>query len=379
MTNVVEIIFWVSLLFLFYTYLGYPFVLYLFSTVRKREVKKRYIFPKISVVIAALNEEKYIGRRIDNLLNQNYPSGKMEIIVVSDGSQDGTEDIVRAFAERNENIKLFSFEMRKGKAAALNLGVSRANGEVVIFTDARQTFDPNTIKELAGNIEDPSVGAVSGELVLVPKHSNISDPLRRYWSFEKWIRKQESNIGSVVGATGAIYAIRRELFEEIPEHTILDDLLIPMRVISKGYRVVFDEKAIAYDDANVNPNGELKRKVRTLTGNFQMLTLMPEILSIRKNRVFFKYFSHKITRLIAPFILLALFLTNFIMIKTFYGYFFFLQVLLYTVAVLGIFIRIPLKQFKFLYAPYTFLMLNYAVLLGFINFIKGTQDVWVKN
>lgn len=377
--TVVEIIFWGALFFLLYTYLGYPVIVYFLSVVIGREVKKKYTFPRISVVIAALNEEKYIGRRINNLLSQNYPSEKMEIIIVSDGSKDGTENIVRSFVERNENINLFSFEERKGKAAALNLGVSRANGELIIFTDARQTFDPNAIKELTGNFEDPSVGAASGELVLVPKDSNMSDSLRHYWSFEKWIRKNESNIGSVVGATGAIYGIRRELFEEIPKNTILDDLLIPMKIISKGYRVVFDEKAVAYDDANVEPKVELRRKVRTLTGNFQILTLMPEILSIRGNRVFFNYFSHKITRLIAPLFLLVLFLANLVIINGLCGYFFFLQILLYTAATLGIFIRIPLKHFKLLYAPYAFLMLNYAVVLGFINFLRGTHDVWVKN
>lgn len=375
----VKFIFWVSICFIFYTYLGYPIIVYLLSLLKKKKVTKGYQSPKISVIIAALNEEKYIGRKIINILKQNYPSDRMDIIIVSDGSRDNTEDIVRSFAKRNGNIKLFSFEERKGKAAAINLGLSKANSEVIIFSDARQTFDPNAIRELAGNFEDPSVGGVSGELVLIPEDSNMSDSLRRYWSFEKWIRKNESSVGSVVGATGAIYGIRRGLFEEIPKNTILDDLLIPMRVISKGYRIVFDEKAIAYDDANLDAGSELRRKVRTLTGNFQILTLMPGILSIRKNRVFFNYFSHKITRLIAPLCLAILLVTNAAITSGFYGYFFFLQILLYTAAVLGIFIRIPLKHSKLLYAPCAFLMLNYAVVLGFIHFIKGTHDVWVKN
>ncbi|MHA1942405.1 MAG: glycosyltransferase family 2 protein [Candidatus Hodarchaeales archaeon] len=346
---------------------------------REQKVEKEYIYPRVSIIIAALNEEKYIKRKIDNLLNQDYPGNMTEIIVISDGSVDNTENIVKSFQKSNSNIRLYSFPKRKGKASALNIGVSKARGEVVVFTDSRQIFKVDAVRELVANFNDPSVGAVGGAVFLVYRSdSRVVEPLNYYWNYERWIRKFENKIDSAIGVSGAIYAIRKDLFEPIPEKTILDDLLIPMKIVFKGYRVVYDGNAIAYDDASIDSKIELGRKIRTLSGNFQLLSLLPGILSFKKNRLFFNYLSHKITRLIAPVCFITLFLSNLGLAKGFYLYTLAVQALFYSVAILGFFIELNENKHKYLFIPYTFLILNYAACIGFFNFIRKKEDVWHK-
>ncbi len=373
-----KIIFWVSSFVIFYTYIGYPFVLYIWSLLRTKEVRKSYIYPQVSIVIAALNEEKYIGRKIENLIDQDYPSERIEIVVVSDGSTDGTERIVKSY--ENKKVKLYSFEMRKGKASALNLAVSKVEGEIIVFTDTRQIFKRDAVKELIANFNDSCVGAVSGELFLRPENQNdVGGSFGFYWKYEKWIRKRESRIDSVSGATGSIYAMRRDLFKPISEDTILDDVSIPMMVVFMGHRVIFDELAVAYDDADISSANEMKRKIRTLTGNYQLLSLMPEILSFSKNRIFFSYISHKVTRLIIPFTLITLLLSNIPIAKGFYFYPLLLQVVCYLSALLGYCLTLRNMKLKYLSFPYTFVLLNYAAFLGFVNFIRKNREVWIKS
>src|SRR5208283_4061082 len=218
----VEYVFWLSVCFIAYTYFGYPLTLYVLSYFKSLTVKKGHIYPKISIVIAVRNEEKNIRERLEDLLAQEYPTNRREIIVVSDGSTDGTEDIVREY--QGQNVRLSSLQSSKGKAEALNYGIAHAAGEVVVFADARQRFMPDALKHLVGNFNDPSVGCVSGELVFTESQgSEIKAEMGAYWHYEKWIRKCESRTGSVMGATGAIYAARTALYKPLPSGIILDD------------------------------------------------------------------------------------------------------------------------------------------------------------
>ncbi len=373
-------IFWFSLFFIFYTYIGYPVILYVWSLFRRQEVKKGDFCPMVSVVISVFNEADYIERKIKNLLSIDYPPEKMEILIVSDGSTDGTAKIVRSCQRSYKNLRFLSFEERRGKASALNLGVSQSKGEIIVFTDARQMFEKDTIKELVGNFSDPTVGAVSGELFLTPEaEHNITMPIYNYWNYEKWIRKMESRIDSVVGVTGAVYAIRRDLFEPIPEEAILDDVYIPMKVVFKGYRVVFDEMAIAYDDAEISLRREQTRKIRTLTGNYQLISLIPELMSPTKNRLFINFFSHKFLRLVAPFFFLAFFISNTLLVEEFYFYILVLQVLFYTIAIAGLYLDkrgVIIKHFSF---PYTFFLLNYSAVVGLIYYLSKKDGIWTKS
>ncbi len=319
MLHVGKVIFWFAFAMIVYTYLGYPLFVYSLSLVSKKIVRRKlsHFDPFVSVVIAARNEETNIEARIRDLLEQDYPKEKLEIIVVSDGSTDGTTIVAgRISAEINAGraddellLRLLSYNPSRGKPSAVNMAVSQAKGDLIVFADCRQRFLADAIGHLVANFSDREVGCVSGELVFEKSRgSSIMAEMDVYWRFEKWLRKLESSTGSVPGATGAIYAIRRELFDPLPEQTLLDDVLTPLRVRMKGYRVVFEGRAVAYDTISNDFVKEKKRKIRTLAGNWQLLWLEPHLLSPVKNPLWFQYMSHKVLRLLVPyffFLLLA--------------------------------------------------------------------------
>jgi cellulose synthase/poly-beta-1,6-N-acetylglucosamine synthase-like glycosyltransferase len=316
-----EIVFWLSLAFVFYTYLVYPILLYFWSIFFPKKVEKEDIRfePTVSVVIAARNEEKNIEQRIRNLIDQDYPIDKIEIIVVSDGSYDNTHGIVEQLAsELNDRatgqdnfLRLLSYSPSRGKPFSINTGVAATNGEIVVFTDCRQRFSKDAVRHLVNNFNDEDVGCVSGELVFEETHgSSIQAEMGAYWRFEKWLRRLESKTGSVPGATGAIYAIRKKLFRPIPEQTLLDDVLIPLNIAIQGYRVIFDSEAVAFDTVSKDLSQEKRRKIRTLAGNWQLLIMQPNLMNPLKNPLWIKFLSHKIFRLLVPYCLIALLVTS---------------------------------------------------------------------
>jgi len=309
-----ETVFWASILFVLYVYAGYPLLLAIWAAIAERPVARRRSSgeqPPVSVVIAARNEAHRLPGRIHNLLEQQYPR-PLEIIVVSDGSTDGTAAAVAPFSDRIRLIEL----PRGGKARALNAGVAVAQGDIVVFADARQRFAPDAIAALASNFDDPMVGGVTGELVLDCEgdqcldDSDVADGVGLYWQYEKWLRRRESRVWSTLGATGAIYAIRRSMWHPIPAETLLDDVLAPMRIVLAGKRVVFDDHARAYDRVASSAAEESRRKTRTLAGNYQILGLEPRLLLPVINPVWVQYVSHKIARLIVPWCLATALIVN---------------------------------------------------------------------
>lgn len=298
----ISLVYWSALGCVTYTFAGYPIMITALGTLFPKTVKKRDLSPRVSVVIAAHNEGDRIGAKIENLLGLDYPKDRFELIVVSDGSDDRTDEVVESFAE--QNVRLERLEKRLGKAVAVNRGVGAATGEIVVFCDARQRLDKGALKKLTACFADETVGAVSGELQMPD-----SEGPGLYWRYEKSIRRAESRFDSVPGATGALYAVRRELFEELPEALLLDDVYTPMKIAMKGLRVVFEPEALVYDE-EPDLGGELRRKSRTLAGNYQLIAVLPELLDPRNNRIFFQFFSHKILRLGSPFALAALLGSN---------------------------------------------------------------------
>ena len=380
-------LFWFSLSFIIYTYVGYPCLLWIWARLFPKEVKKGYASSVrgVSVIIAARNEECTIGKRLENILSQNYDPEGMEIIVVSDGSTDGTNDVVKEFINSTDNssgrgnrVKLIEVLQHSGKPNTINIGVCEAAGEYVVFADARQEFEPNAVKELIANFNDSQVGCVSGELVFYENsETSISTEMGFYWSLEKRIRKMESTIHSVAGATGAIYAIRRSLYQPVPDGTLLDDVYVPMKVVFQGYRTVFDTKALAYDKMSKNLSQEKHRKVRTLLGNYQLLRIMPQLLSPIKNPVFFRYLSHKIFRLFVPFFFFGLLLSSFVSSGLFYHSIFILIMVSFVfLGFNGILSLVPYigKVSKLIR---TFYSLNYFALIAFCYFCRrGKKSVW---
>ena len=308
-------VFWFSVFVIVYIYLGYPLLLWLWARVTRRvtgkaDLKSSRNWPSISVVIAARNEAAQLPARLENILQVNYP-GQREIIVVSDGSTDGTAEVL---SELKADVRFVEVPAG-GKPLALNAAVEVATGEILVFADARQLFSETALVEIVANFADAQVGGVTGELVLDCEEpdgaaSTIGDGMSLYWKYEKWLRRNESAVWSTLGATGAIYALRRSLWQPLPADTLLDDVLAPMRVVLSGHRVVFDDRARAYDRTSADAPTEARRKIRTLAGNYQILAQEPKLLIPFVNPVWLQYMSHKVGRLLVPWALVFAFVTS---------------------------------------------------------------------
>jgi cellulose synthase/poly-beta-1,6-N-acetylglucosamine synthase-like glycosyltransferase len=328
-----EIAFWGSAAFIAYVYVGYPALLGVWTRVslllgrsalqspeRRSQLSERRSgpsriedrrrYPGVSVIVAARNEAPRLRSRISNLLASDYPARHLQIIVALDGSSEAARAALKPFGNRVELIAL----PPSGKAAALNAAVERARYPILVFADARQRFAADAIRRLVSHFRDPQVGAVSGELLLdceiSPVASTVADGVGAYWKYEKWLRRREAIVGSTLGVTGAIYAMRRWLWQPLPEDTLLDDVLGPMRVVMRGYRVIFDSLARAFDETAKNASTEMRRKVRTLAGNFQLLAQEPRLLVPGLNPVWLQFMSHKVGRLLVPYALIGLLVSS---------------------------------------------------------------------
>ena len=367
-----KFLFWICLALTAYAYFGYAVLLSIWVSLRRQPIQKADYTPDVSILIAARNEEANLPSKLENLRMLNYPKARLEIVVASDGSTDRTAEIL---LEQPPPVVPILLEESGGKARALNAAVDRAKGEILVFLDARQSLEPNAIAELASCFADPTVGAVSGELLLEDSGVASHEGLGIYWKIEKMVRKLESASGSVVGVTGAIYAIRRELYCAIPPGTILDDVFVPMNVARQGKRVVFEPAAIARDRFFNEKGKEFSRKVRTLTGNYQLLQLAPWLLT-PSNPLLFRFVSHKLLRLLIPIFLPLMLVASGVLGGPFYGAIFWLQVLFYVAAACGSLIP-SAKRFKPVGIASTFVMLNAAAALAFYNFAAGRKKVWL--
>ena len=389
MNVMAEMFFWGSFFLIFYTYIGYPLQLLLQTRFFPKPHRKGPIgqfTPRISIVVAARNEENNIAGRLRNLINQDYPFSNFEIIIVSDGSTDRTNDIVNEFitswslSESYPNLRLITYETSKGKPHALNLGVGESKGEFVVFADSRQTFKADAINQLIANFQDPTVGCVSGELVLLKDpDSEIQLEMGAYWRYEKMVRKAEGQTGSVVGATGCIYAIRKKLYCPLPGETLLDDVLTPMKIAMDGSRVVFDPFAVAFDVVSRDMSQEWRRKVRTLGGNWQLLSLAPPLFSPMANPLWLRFIAHKVLRIMVPFVAVALLISNCVVSGGGYTVMLLLQIVFYLLFV-GVW-RVPaLRKNRYLSLVYFFVVLNAAAGWGFWKWASGDlKRVWAAS
>jgi biofilm PGA synthesis N-glycosyltransferase PgaC len=364
-----ETLFWTLTAFIFYTYAGYPLLIASRAFLRPHRVQNGANTPFLSIVIAAYNEELGIRRRLNNLLSQDYPAECYQIIVVSDGSTDGTNLILDSYS--SSKVISISLQERSGKAAALNRGVARAEGEIIVFADARQRFADDALTLLVSNFTDPAVGCVSGELILVDESgSDVAVEMGAYWRYEKWIRNLESKSGSVVGATGAIYAIRKKLYVPLPTGTILDDVLTPMNVARQGYRVIFDGAPRAYDQVSKCVEQEWTRKVRTLAGNMQLLQISPSLVLPGLSPLWWRFLSHKIFRLFIPFALIGLLASTFFCHGVLYRFALCAQLFLYLIALAGHLLP-SLRRVRFVGLANFFIIMNLAALAGVWLWVSG--------
>ncbi len=371
-------VFWMSATFIAYTYLGYPLWLWIRSRWCRKPVRSGPYIPFLSIIMIVRNEEKVLPRKLRNLLDLNYPDESLEIVMVSDGSTDSTNQILSEHTA-NPRVRVIFNPQQQGKAAGLNAAMSSVRGEIVVFTDARQQIEPDAIRVLVENFADPEIGCASGELMLGdPETGEAEQGMGMYWRIEKAVRELESAVGSVVGATGAIYGVRRKLLVNVPDEAILDDVYIPMHVVRRGARVIFDPRARAWDSPDQGTAQEFTRKVRTLSGNYQLLQLAPWLLT-SANPLRFQFVSHKVLRLVVPFALLATLLASFLTPGVFYRGAVILQLAFYTLSFLGLahFLRRgPLARVAD--AARTFVLLNSAATVAFANFVAGRKAAWSR-
>jgi biofilm PGA synthesis N-glycosyltransferase PgaC len=385
-----KIALWISLIIAFYTYAGYGVLLYFVIKIKRSFRGKPVIpatihdqLPECTLVVAAYNEERYMEEKIANCLQLNYPEGKLKFVFVTDGSSDGTADIISKYP----NIKLLHRPERAGKIAAVHRAMEYVNTEVVVFTDANTFLNPEAITRICRHYSNKTVGAVAGEKrVQVDANADASAAGEGfYWKYESALKKWDSELYSVVGAAGELFSVRRELYQDVPADTVLDDFMISMLIAAKGYRIIYEPDAYALETASENVSEELKRKIRIAAGGIQsILRLKPLLFSLKYPLLSFQYVSHRVLRwTVTPFFLIIAFLTNLPLAFAGQGWFYQLlfagQVLFYLSAILGFVLEKRQLRVKVLFIPYYFCVMNYAVLAGIIRyFTKKQSSVWEK-
>jgi len=385
-----KIALWLSLFIAFYTYVGYGILLFIIIKI-KRTLKGRKIvtdiaddlLPECTLVVAAYNEEHFITEKIANSLALNYPTGKLKLVFVTDGSADRTPEIINQYPQ----IQLLHRPERAGKIAAVHRAMEYVNTEVVVFTDANTFLNPEAITRICRHYADRTVGAVAGEKrVQIDANADASAAGEGfYWKYESALKKWDSELYSVVGAAGELFSVRRDLYQDVPADTVLDDFMISMLIAAKGYRIVYEPDSYALETASENVTEELKRKIRIAAGGIQsILRLKPLLFSFKYPILSFQYVSHRVLRwTVTPFFLILAFITNFALafaeMGLVYELLFAGQVLFYLLALLGFVMEKRQIRIKVLFIPYYFCVMNYAVLAGIIRyFTKKQSSVWEK-
>lgn len=378
MTVFIEIIFWAGFAVLAYSYLGYPLLLlalnrFLPSSEAAPEVEERE--PKrVSMLVAAYNEEAVIAGKIANALSLDYTSGSLDVWIASDGSTDRTNAIVRAFAEKDERVHLLEFP-RTGKSGVLNMAIEKIDGDIIVFSDANTEFTTGALRKLAARFADPGVGCACGRLVYRnPGEAMSGKGESFYWRYETALKKMENRLGYVAGANGAIYAIRRGLFEPLRKGTINDDFVISMRIVEKGFKSVYEEGAVAYEDVAPDAGSEFRRHIRDGAGHYIAVCHLWRLLNPLLGKRSFIYWSHRVLRWAAPFIMIALFALNIALRKEpFYASLLIVHSAFYVAAFAGLLIAGARSMPFFIYVPFYFCNLNLALLFGFVKAMTGTQ------
>lgn len=370
-----EILFWLSAAAVVYVYAGYPALLAAAAAVFRRPVRKKEIEPSVSLLVAAYNEADVIARKIRNALELDYPAGKLEIAIASDGSADGTVAIAREFAD--PRVRVFDYPINRGKITVLNETLPQLRGEIVALTDAASMLAPDALRRLVANFADPEVGAVSGVYKVRRKEeAQLGVQEDFYWKYETFLKVQEAALDSILGAHGSLYAIRKDLYPFPAAGTINDDYVIPVRILQRGYRVAYEPGAVAYEEAH--EMGGFSRRVRIMAGNVQQLREMKPLLRPLRPKALFFFLSHKAGRVAAPLFLLLLIVLNVALLRhsALYQWLAAMQAAFYILAIVGANWRVRPRT---LLLPYYFSMINAAAFLAMYHvFFSRRSLAWKR-
>jgi cellulose synthase/poly-beta-1,6-N-acetylglucosamine synthase-like glycosyltransferase len=370
-----------------YTYAGYAILLWLMVKIKEAVKGKRTQhtvenYPEVTLLVAAYNEKDYVDAKVKNSLDLEYPEDKLKLVWVTDGSDDGTPDLLRKYPE----VTVHHQPARAGKIAAMNRGMKLLDTSIVIFSDANTMLGKESVKRIVHLFADPGVGCVSGEKRIFSNERDMAAGAGEglYWKYESFLKNCDARLYSVVGAAGELFAIRREYYTEVEKDTLLDDFIISLRIAMQGRTTQYDPEAYACEDSSANVKEELKRKVRIAAGGFQSIVRLAPLLNIFKYGILsFQYISHRVLRwTLAPLSLLLLLISNFALAFQaglcschLFTIVFWLQICFYVMALLGWFLENRQIKLKVLFVPYYFFIMNYAVYLGFFRYMKKSQDV----
>ncbi|MGQ0504234.1 MAG: glycosyltransferase family 2 protein [Myxococcaceae bacterium] len=381
----VAVLFWCSTLLLLHTYFFYPLLIIAIDGVasvaqnlrylvqgedRRRARRSLHDLPQVSLVVAAYNEASCVGQKLFNSLALDYPMDRLEVLVGSDGSTDRTNEIV--LASRDPRVKLSNAD-RGGKTTVLNRCIPMATGDIVVLTDANTQLDEQAIKKLVRHFADPTVGAVCGRLKLYnpTKHEYEESA---YWTYESLIKFYEGKRGAVMGANGGLYAIRRALFRRLPSRTIVDDFVIPLRILERGYKVVYEPEAVAFEETTEDYGREFGRRARIAAGNFQSLALIPSLLSPTRGFAAFAFWSHKVLRWCAPALMAITFAANVALLPNpLYIGLLAAQMAFYALAIAGRARLFHGGLRRMASVAYYFVTMNAAIVVGFWRFLRNSQ------
>jgi len=371
-----EVLFWLSVAIILYTYFGYPLLILFASLLVKRKVQKEKIEPRVTFLITAYNEEKSIKEKIEDTLGLDYPKEKLEIIVASDASNDRTDDIVKEF--EGQGVRLFRVEGRLGKTEAQNQAVKIAEGDIIIFSDATTKYEKSAIRKIVRNYADSTVGAVSGRYKYFDTgKTQIGTGTIAFWDYENFIKARQTKIQTITGCCGCIYSVRKSLYVNLPRD-IISDLVEPLKVLEHGYRIVFEPEALAYETTCQKSDEEFKMRLRVISRGMRGLLYMKHLLNpFKYGFISFQLISHKILRWLIPLFLTGLYLTNiFLMHKNiFYLDFFLLQSIFYLLALIGLFIDYFPKKIKIFSLPLYFCVVNIASIVALAKILIKKKDI----
>jgi cellulose synthase/poly-beta-1,6-N-acetylglucosamine synthase-like glycosyltransferase len=386
---IVKSLFWIFLIIILYTYVGYTLLLLIFSAFKKLFGKKGTDLPDrfepdVTLMIPSYNEERFVIEKVNNSLKLNYPAEKLRIIWITDGTTDNTYDLLCRYPE----ISVMHEHERKGKIHAMNRGMKAVTSPIVVFTDANSMLNQDAIREIVKPFADERTGCVTGEkrIAASGRQKAVGAGEGLYWQYESHIKKLESETGSVVGAVGEIFAIRTSLYDEVSEDTLLDDFTLSLEMIRKGYDIKYAPKACGTETASLSVSEEIKRKIRIASGGMQSLTRMTDLLNpFKYGLLSFKYLSHKVFRwTLVPFAFPIIFILNLIILFSpyntpLYVTLFCLQCIFYLLALAGRLMENVKTRLGLFFAPYYLFIMNYAVLLGLFRFFNGNYSVkWQK-
>ncbi|RTL59454.1 MAG: glycosyltransferase family 2 protein [Sphingobacteriales bacterium] len=381
-----KLIFWVSLGILFYCFIGYTLLLWLLVLIKNFFISNndtgRIDLPAITFIVAAYNEKEIIKAKVQNTLSLDYPEDKLELIFITDGSDDGTDLVVKNYSR----VNCMHLPQRKGKSAAINRAMETVTTPVVVFSDANTFLNKDALVKIAHQYTHEKIGGVSGEkkVELLSKKNKQGIGEGLYWKYESFLKTLESQFYSVVGSAGELFSVRTNLFKPIPTHILLDDFYTALSINKQGYKIVYEQGALATESPSASLADELKRKVRIAAGAFQVCSLFAGLLNFFKHPLFaFQFFSHKILRwYLAPLCIILLLVSNYFLTANdnIYQWIWYTQWVFYIAAIIGWLLQKIKLVIQVLFVPYYFLFMNYCTVLGWFRYLSGKQNVlWEKS